>query len=87
MAGEKRILKVSKFMADIDKRQVACDQVGDARISTVFLCIDHGHGSKKPVLFETMVFGGKHNDYTRRYRTWDEAVQGHKDVIDMILKA
>lgn len=58
---------------------VAEDRIGEARVSTVFLGIDHNHSGKgPPVLFETMVFGGPLSDYQNRYCTWKEAEEGHK---------
>lgn len=67
------------FEAD---RQVASEYVGDIKISTVFLGIDHGFdptGSPdyKPVLFETMIFNGPLDQECIRYCTWDEAMAGH----------
>ena len=60
-------------------RRVAEDFVGDVRVSTVFLGTDHNFGwSDRPVLFETMVFGGKYNLEQERYCTWDEAEAGHQ---------
>lgn len=60
-------------------RKVATDTVGDVTVSTVFLALDHNYGSDgSPVLFETMVFGGVHDQMCRRYSTWDEAAEGHK---------
>lgn len=45
---------------DKSKRSVAVDHVGDVRVSTVFLGLDHGFGAyPQPILWETMVFGGK----------------------------
>jgi hypothetical protein len=48
-------------------------------ISTIFLGLDHGFGSARPVLFETMSqFGeGWGEEYFARYHTWDEAIAGH----------
>lgn len=41
------------------ERHVGLTEVGDATVSTVFLSLDHNLGySDRPVLFETMVFGG-----------------------------
>lgn len=41
-------------------RHVAKDQIGEVRVSTVFLGIDHSFGRPGgPVLWETMVFGGR----------------------------
>lgn len=54
-------------------------------VSTVFLCFDHRlsyDGSVgKPVLFETMIFGGPNNDYQERYCTYDEAMVGHQKAL------
>ena len=59
--------------------------VGGSEVSTVFLGIDHGFTSSgPPILFETMVFGGKHDDYTMRYATWEEAEKGHAEVVAMV---
>lgn len=63
-----------------DSRRVALDDVDDARVSTVFLVIDHGFADQ-PVLFETMVFGGRHDQAQWRYATWDEARQGHDRIV------
>lgn len=41
------------------KRHVADETVGDSRISTVFLGTDYNFHGGAPVLWETMVFGGK----------------------------
>lgn len=52
------------------------------RVSTVFLGIDHSFGDDgPPVLFETMIFGGPHNEEQWRYCTWDEAERGHKAAV------
>jgi hypothetical protein len=63
------------------------DMIGEARVSTVFLGIDHNYkGKGRPVLFETMVFGGPLTDYQERYCTWEEAEKGHQDACDMVRK-
>ncbi len=55
------------------------------RISTVFLGLNHSfEDDGSPLLFETMVFGGKHDQDMERYSTWDEAERGHKKFIEMI---
>ena len=38
-----------------------------------------------PILFETMVFGGKHDRYQERCSTWDEAVAQHDRIVEMAL--
>ena len=63
-------------------RIVAKTNIGEARISTIFLGLDHGqYGDGPPVLFETMIFGGPEDGYQERYCTWDEAVEGHKKTV------
>ena len=53
------------------------------RVSTVFLGLDHRFvGGGPPLLFETMVFGGKHDGAQWRYSTWDEAIAGHDAAVD-----
>ena len=59
-------------------RHVAQKIQGDVRVSTVFLGLDHQWGEGPPILFETMIFGGKHDQYQKRYSTWNEAEQGHR---------
>jgi len=56
---------------------------GGAWVSTVFLGLDHSFGTGRPVLFETMIFGGRHDEYQERYHTWEEAEAGHKTAIRM----
>ena len=51
----------------------------DCNISTVFLGIDHSYGKGPPILFETMIFGGEHNDFQVRCSTWNQAVEQHLD--------
>lgn len=62
--------------------RVALDNIGDRiTVSTVFLGINHRFGDGPPILFETMIFGGKHDQYQERYSTLDEAVAGHKRAV------
>lgn len=54
-------------------------------ISTVFLTINHAWGpNEEPVLFETMVFGGAHDQWQDRYTTHAEAKKGHRAAIRMV---
>lgn len=70
------------------KRHVAKDKIGDVDISTVFLGINHRFlgDEGEPILFETMIFGGKHDQYQERYCTSDEAVKGHKKAVRLVKK-
>lgn len=55
--------------------------MGDVRISTVFLGIDHSSGDGPPRLFETMIFGGQYDQYRSRYATKAEALAGHNQAV------
>ncbi len=77
---------VDDYTQDID-RVIAKDVFGEVTISTVFLTWDHSFGGgEKPILFETMVFGGEYNDYQERYETYEDAVEGHKRIYYMVNK-
>ena len=65
-------------------RVVAKDQCGNAKVSTVFLGVDYDFTGKKPLLFETMVFGGPYDGEEQRYSTWEEAEEGHKKVVSRL---
>ncbi|QQX80814.1 hypothetical protein JK628_02780 [Shewanella sp. KX20019] len=57
------------------------------RVSTVFLGLDHNwYDNGKPIIFETMVFGGIRDGAMIRYRTWDDAKVGHDEMVDAIKK-
>ncbi len=56
-------------------------------ISTVFLGMDHNHFGGKPLLFETMIFGGQQDGFQERCSTWEEAEARHKIAIELIFQA
>lgn len=75
-----------------DDRQVAITIIQNIRVSTVFLGLDHAFSfgankNPKPILFETMVFGGRMDQYMKRYTTWELAEQGHKIICDKVAKS
>lgn len=67
-------------------RVVAKDIVGESRISTIFLGLDHGWGDGPPLVFETMIFEGPEDGFQERYYTWDEAEAGHKKAVELVKK-
>ncbi len=70
-----------------DKRQVAHDEVGGVRVSTVFLGFDHGHeisGRSAPVLYETMIFRHGKSLGCRRCSTWAEAEAMHARIVEAV---
>jgi len=63
---------------------VAWTEIGDVKVSTIFLGLDHSLGGGGPVLFETMIFGGEHDEYQERYRTLEEAMIGHERAVNLV---
>ena len=76
---------ITKWAYQRDKT-VGRDQFGDVRVSTVFLGMDHSFNGGTPILFETMIFGGEHDQYQERYCTWDEAEKGHQIACELVNK-
>lgn len=68
---------------DMANRHVAFTQINSqVEVSTLFLGIDHSFGRPgPPILFETMIFGGEHDQDRWRYSSWDEAKAGHDAVV------
>lgn len=66
------------FEVNRETRVVAAWTDNGVTVSTVFLGSDHQWlPGGKPLLFETMIFGGPDDQDTWRYSTWDEAEAGH----------
>jgi hypothetical protein len=76
--------KFCKWIESNDNRRIAYTKVGSKAVSTVFLGIDHGFDGGPPVLFETMVFGGKFNEYMERYCTYEGALEGHEETVRLV---
>ena len=68
-----------------EQRIVAKDHIEGVEVSTVFLSQNHNFREGPPLVFETMVFGEGVDDYQRRYSTWEEAEQGHKETVAKVL--
>jgi hypothetical protein len=78
---EPDLLKWAQWFEDSGElRRVAHDVKGKLSISTVFIALDHSFGEGEPMLYETMVFGGR-EDMQERYRTREEALAGHKRIL------
>jgi hypothetical protein len=78
----------ASWMQIDENRIIEHTKVGEILISTIFLGINHPfYRDGPPVLFETMIFGGKEGQYQQRYITWDEAVKGHKEACELVLKS
>jgi len=71
------IMEWGRARQDLANIIVARDERDEIMVSTVWIGIDHGWGQGPPIIFETMIFGGKHDQYQERYATRDEALAGH----------
>ena len=79
--------KFNKIWSD-DHRRIDQEERGDVLVSTVFLALDHSFmNDSEPVLFETMVFGGEHDQHQERCGgNADDARAMHKRVVDMVFQ-
>lgn len=75
---------IKKHPKEMDARRVADDMVNGSRVSTVFLGLDHSYHGNVPVLWETMVFGGKLDLEQERYTSHEDAVAGHKAMMNRV---
>jgi hypothetical protein len=83
----KPMLEAAKWLEEgSDRRIVKQDQINDVFVSTVFLGLDHAWDSNVPVLWETMIFGGEHDQYQERYTSHEDALEGHKKALTLITK-
>jgi hypothetical protein len=69
-----------------NNRQVKRTELPDGVIvSTIFIGQDTRISKAfPPILFETMIRGGKHDMYIEKYSTWEEAEKGHEKAIRIV---
>jgi len=65
------------FESHTAERIVKQEEIDGVKVSTVFLGLDHSFSEGDPLLYETMIFGGPHNDYQERCSTRAQAVEIH----------
>lgn len=62
--------------------------IGESIVSTVFLGLPAWpYNIKRPMVFETMVFGGKHDGDRLLASTYEEAVRKHQKMIKIVRKS
>ena len=66
------------------RRQLALTEFEGVRVYTVFLCFDHSWGDEPPLLWESMVFGGEHDEEQVRYHTFNAAWEGHIKLVQKV---
>lgn len=68
---------------DTADRVIKKTELHFGRVSTVFLGLDHNFDSEgPPLLYVTLVFGGRHDGYMDRYSTRAEAEAGHDAMVN-----
>lgn len=82
--GDEGLMQWAKDFENYSLKRVAQTILpGGAKISTVWLGLDHGSGIGKPLIFESMVFPSAHNFDEldcQRYSTEAEALLGHEEL-------
>lgn len=78
-----------KTIADLARShvRVGYERIGDVHISTVFLGVNVGRFGDAPLFFETMIFGGEHDEYQERCATWVEAEAQHKKAVELVRRS
>lgn len=66
-----------------DRKVKVTELPNGVKVSTIFLGLDHGWNGIV-LIFETMIFGGEHDQYQDRYGTWEEAERGHEKAIELV---
>ena len=70
---------------NFDHKRIAYEEFGPVRVSTVFIGLDYNFLPEgPPLLFETMIFKGKHDQYQERYATFEEAKAGHEKAVALV---
>lgn len=60
--------------------------IGECEVSTVFLSHNHSYTDGPPVLWETLVFGGNLAGERDRYTSYDDALEGHKNMVVRVME-
>lgn len=86
---EPDLLKWASWYEDGQKtrvRVVACEAIGDCKVSTVFLAMDHRFTSEgDPILWETMIFGGGLDmDQDRCCGSREQALAMHARMVERV---
>ena len=80
------VVKWGRWFQNAD-RCIAVTQIGGSKVSTVFLGLDHGSIQGRPILFETMVFGGPKDGEQYRCCTLREAKVVHESMCESVRNA
>lgn len=65
---------------EAEGKHVGNDTIDGQQVSTVWAGLNHRFGEGPPLIFETMIFGGPHDQYQERYSTEEAALAGHERI-------
>ncbi len=80
---ERDLMKWARWF-ELADREIARDAIGNVTVSTVFLGLDHSFSGEPPVLFETIIIGGTHGGYMKRYANRVAALAGHDQAMVLV---
>ncbi len=81
----KNLHEWGRFLNTDLSRVVKQEMVGRVRVSTIFLSLDHNWGDGPPILWETMVFGGKFHEFQKRCSGGREQAEAmHAETVAMV---
>jgi hypothetical protein len=80
------LLEWAQWLENNPDRVVGKTIIGEVKVSTVFLGLDHNFWDDgPPVLWETMIFGGKHDQYQDRCGgNYEQAEAMHMKAVAMV---
>ena len=73
----------ARWFESAERHVVKSGDKSSVWVSTVFIGLDHSFGDGPPLLFETMIFGGPHDQYKERCSTWEQAEEMHKTAYEL----
>ena len=76
-------ITMEEWAGSFGDNTVALTELDDVTVSTVWLGLNHNFGDGPPLIFETMIFGGQHDEFQERYSTEAEALAGHEIAVTM----
>lgn len=69
----------------LDMRRVGDDEpVPGVRVSTVFIGLDYSFNGGPPLVFETMILGGGHDEFQERCTTLAQAKDMHARAVKLV---
>jgi len=57
---------------------------GEVRVSTIWLGLDMGFHGGPPLIYETMIFGGRFDHHQERWPTEEAALAGHDQAVALV---